>query len=91
MHTNLNNYLVLITVNGMRSTPLIVRATTPKPTACKAPISFPGCLAWSCPFKKCRDEKYNPTPGTHRVIDCEQPKRNKLATILFKRARDGCL
>lgn len=63
------SYLVLITVIGIRRAPLMVRAATPKATACKGVGSLPFSFTSVCDFNQCNDEKYRPTPGTHHVMD----------------------
>lgn len=67
-------YLVFMTVIGIKAMPLIVLATTPNMTASngpKSPFDFPIFA-----FNQCRDEKYSPTPGTHRAIDGTIPRHS---------------
>lgn len=57
--------LVLMTVTGMRHTPLNDRANMPRNMA----SSGPGSPDVKFDFNQWREEKYRPTPGTQRVID----------------------
>lgn len=59
---------VFTTVMGISRTPLIVRATTPKAIASRGP----GLSQEILDLSQWSDEKYRPTPGTQRVIDCNR-------------------